>query len=168
MLQLIIICYGPALLFGPEYSFKDISLFGWYLPNSGRMTAAIIAFVINYSAYLSEIYRGGIESVNKGQYEAGQVLGMTKNQIFFKVILIQVIKRIVPPMGNEIITLVKDTSLSNIITIQELTVVALDLRKAVGGGLWPLLAAGVFYYVFNLLVAFVLRKVEKKLDYFRS
>lgn len=155
MLQLIIIFYGPGLIFGPEYSFKS------------RFIAVIIAFSINYAAYLSEIFRGGIEAIPKGQYEAGAVLGMTKNQVFFKVILLQVIKHIVPPIGNEIITLVKDTSIARMISLVELTDIAFDLRKAQGGGLWPLLAAGLFYYVFNAVVAFILRQIEKKLSYIK-
>ena len=155
MLQLIIIFYGPGLVFGPAYSFKS------------RFLAVIIAFTINYAAYLSEIFRGGIESIPKGQYEAGAVLGMTKTQVFFKVVLIQVIKHIVPPMGNEIITLVKDTSIARMISLVELTDIAFDLRKAQGGGLWPLLAAGLFYYVFNAVVAFILKRIEKKLSYIK-
>ena len=155
MLQLIIIFYGPGLVLGPDYSFKS------------RLLAVIIAFTINYAAYLSEIFRGGIESIPKGQYEAGAVLGMTKSQIFFKVILLQVIKHIVPPIGNEIITLVKDTSIARMISLVELTDIAFDLRKAQCGGLWPLLAAGLFYYVFNAVVAFVLKKIENKLSYIK-
>jgi polar amino acid transport system permease protein len=155
MLQLIVIFYGPGLLFGPEYSFKS------------RFLAVIIAFGINYAAYLSEIFRGGIEAIPKGQYEAGAVLGMTKRQVFFKVILLQVIKHIVPPIGNEIITLVKDTSIARMISLVELTDIAFDLRKAQGGGLWPLLAAGIFYYVFNAVVAYILRLIEKKLSYIK-
>ena len=131
------------------------------------MLAAIIAFTINYAAYLSEIYRGGIESIPKGQKEAGKVLGLSKGQIFSKIVLLQVIKHIVPPIGNEIITLVKDTSIARMIALVELTDVAFDLRKAQGGGLWPLLAAGVFYFVFNAIVAFILRKIEKKLSYIK-
>lgn len=155
MLQLIVIFYGPGLVFGPDHSFKN------------RFLAVIIAFTINYAAYLSEIFRGGIESIPKGQYEAGKVLGLTKKQIFYKIVLVQVIKHIVPPIGNEIITLVKDTSIARMISLVELTDIAFDLRKAQGGGLWPLLAAGVFYYVFNAVVAFILRKIEKKLAYIK-
>lgn len=155
MLQLIIIFYGPGLVFGAEFSFKS------------RLLAAIIAFTINYAAYFSEIYRGGIESIPKGQKEAGKVLGLSKGQIFSKIVLLQVIKHIVPPIGNEIITLVKDTSIARMIALVELTDVAFDLRKAQGGGLWPLLAAGLFYFAFNALVAFVLRKIEKKLSYIK-
>ncbi|MBE7060950.1 MAG: amino acid ABC transporter permease [Clostridiales bacterium] len=155
MLQLIIIFYGPGLVFGAEFSFKS------------RLLAAIIAFTINYAAYFSEIYRGGIESIPKGQKEAGKVLGLSKGQIFSKIVLLQVIKHIVPPIGNEIITLVKDTSIARMIALVELTDVAFDLRKAQGGGLWPLLAAGLFYFAFNALVAFILRKIEKKLSYIK-
>ncbi len=155
MLQLIIIFYGPGLVFGAEYSF------------SNRLLAAIIAFTINYAAYFSEIYRGGIESIPKGQYEAGKVLGLTNRQIFSKIVLLQVIKHIVPPTGNEIITLVKDTSIARMIALVELTDVAFDLRKAQGGGLWPLLAAGLFYFIFNAVVAFILRKIEQKLSYIK-
>ena len=144
-----------GLFFGAEFSFKN------------RLLAAIIAFTINYSAYLSEIYRGGIESIPVGQKEAGKVLGLSNRQIFSKIVLLQVIKHIVPPIGNEIITLVKDTSIARMIALVELTDVAFDLRKAQGGGLWPLLAAGVFYFVFNALVAFILRKIEKKLSYIK-
>ena len=155
MLQLIIIFYGPGLIFGPDYSF------------SNRLLAAIIAFTINYAAYFSEIYRGGIESIPKGQYEAGKVLGLTNRQIFSKIVLLQVIKHIVPPTGNEIITLVKDTSIARMIALVELIDVAFDLRKAQGGGLWPLLAAGLFYFIFNAVVAYVLRKIEQKLSYIK-
>ena len=129
MLQIILIFYGPGLL-GLEIK----------LP---RMTAVIIAFIINYSCYFSEIYRGGIESIPKGQYEAGQVLGMTKTQIFFKVVLFQVIKRIVPPMGNEIITLVKDTSLARVIAVTEL-VKAAERIVTLKGLIWPLFYIGAF------------------------
>ena len=152
MLQLIIVFYGPGIM-GYDFSFS-------------RFTAVVIAFVINYSAYLSEIYRAGIESIPKGQYEAGQVLGMTKTQIFFKVVLIQVIKRIIPPMSNEIITLVKDTALARVIALQELTMVAFSFAKA-NALLWPLLYSGVFYLVFNSLLSILFNWLEKKLGYFR-
>lgn len=152
MLQLIIIFYGPGLVAG--------------LKSLPRMEAAYIAFIINYSAYFSEIFRGGIEGIPKGQYEAGQVLGMTKMQIFFKVVLLQVIKRIVPPMSNEIITLVKDTSLARIIAIQEIIWVAQDFiaSKAL---LWPLFYSGAFYLIFCGLLTILFHFIEKKLDYFR-
>ncbi len=152
MLQLIIIFYGPGLIAG----MKSIP----------RMEAAFLAFIINYSAYFSEIFRGGIEGIPRGQYEAGQVLGMTKSQIFFKVVLLQVIKRIVPPMSNEIITLVKDTSLARIIAIQEIIWVAQDYISS-KAALWPLFYSGVFYLVFCGLLTILFHFIEKKLDYFR-
>ena len=163
MLQLIVIFYGPGLVFGPGTGFKDV----FSITNSGRFIAAVVAFTINYSAYFSEIFRGGIESIPKGQYEAGQVLGLRKKQIFSKIILLQVIKNIVPPIGNEIITLVKDTSLARTIMVIELTDIAFDLRKMQGGGLWPLLAAGLFYFIFNVVVSVILRRIEKKLSYIK-
>ena len=164
MLQLIVIFYGPGLLFGPGTGFTDV----FSILNSGRFIAAAVAFAINYAAYFSEIFRGGIESISKGQKEAGQVLGLSKGQIFNKIILLQVIKNIVPPIGNEVITLVKDTSLARTIMVIELTDIAFDLRKEQGGGLWPLLAAGLFYFVFNAIVSVILRKIEKKLSYIKN
>lgn len=155
MLQLIIIYYGPGLLFGNI----------WGMSTSGRMVATLVAFIINYSCYFSEIYRGGIESISKGQYEAGQVLGLTKSQIFFKIILLQVIKRIVPPIGNEVITLVKDTSLSRIIAIQELIYAGERFIKN-GGIMWPLMFTGVFYLLFSGILTILLSAIEKKLNYF--
>ena len=152
MLQLIIIFYGPGLMFG--------------LPAMPRFTATILAFTINYACYFSEIYRGGIESIPRGQYEAGQVLGMTKGQIFFKVVLLQVIKRILAPMSNEIITLVKDTSLARIIGIYEIIWAGESFIKK--GLIWPLFYTGVFYLVFNGLLTILFGKLEKKLDYFRG
>lgn len=155
MLQLIIIYYGPGILLG-----KNI----WGTGNNSRFIATIVAFVINYACYFSEIYRGGIESISKGQYEAGQVLGMTKSQIFFKVILLQVVKRIIPPMSNEIITLVKDTSLSRIIAVQEVIFFGEKYIKN-AGIVWPLFFTGLFYLVFSGILTVVFSKVEKKLDY---
>lgn len=152
MLQLIIIFYGPGLMFG--------------LPAMPRFTATIVAFVINYACYFSEIYRGGIESIPKGQYEAGQVLGMTKSQIFFRVVLLQVIKRIMAPMSNEVITLVKDTSLARIIGIYEIIWAGESFIKK--GLIWPLFYTGIFYLVFNGLLTILFGYLEKKLDYFRS
>jgi len=152
MLQLIIIFYGPGLMFG--------------LPAMPRFTATIVAFAINYACYFSEIYRGGIESIPVGQYEAGQVLGMTKTQIFFKVVLLQVIKRITAPMGNEVITLVKDTSLARVIGIYELIWAGEHFIKK--GLIWPLFYTGVFYLVFSGLLTLLLGYLEKKLDYFRG
>ena len=152
MLQLIIIFYGPGLVFD--------------IPAMPRFTATIVAFAINYACYFSEIYRGGIESIPVGQYEAGQVLGMTKKQIFFKVVLLQVIKRITAPMGNEVITLVKDTSLARVIGVYELIWAGESFIKK--GLLWPLFFTGVFYLVFSGLLTIGLNKLEQKLDYFRG
>ena len=152
MLQLIIIFYGPGLMFG--------------LPAMPRFTATILAFSINYACYFSEIYRGGIESIPKGQYEAGQVLGMTKSQIFFKVVLLQVIKRILAPISNEVITLVKDTSLARIIGIYEIIWAGESFIKK--GLIWPLFYTGIFYLVFSGLLTILFAKLEKKLDYFRG
>ena len=152
MLQLIIIFYGPGLLFD--------------LPAMPRFTATIVAFAINYACYFSEIYRGGIESIPVGQYEAGQVLGMTKRQIFFKVVLLQVIKRIMAPMSNEVITLVKDTSLSRIIGIYEIIWAGESFIKK--GLIWPLFYTGAFYLIFSGLLTILFAKLEKKLDYFRG
>ncbi len=151
MLQIIIVFYGPGLLFG------------WRALD--RLAAVLIAFVINYSCYFSEIYRGGIESIPKGQYEAGQVLGMTKTQIFFKIVLFQVIKRIVAPMGNEIITLVKDTSLARVIAVTEL-VKAAETIISLKAIIWPLFYIGAFYLLFSGLLSILLSYVEKKLNYY--
>ena len=152
MLQLMVIFYGPGLIFG--------------LPSMSRFNATIVAFTINYACYFSEIYRGGIEAIPLGQYEAGQVLGMTKQQIFFKVVLLQVVKRIIAPMGNEIITLVKDTSLARIISVYEIIWAGESFIKK--GLIWPLLYTGAFYLVFNGLLTILFARVEKKLDYFRG
>ena len=153
MLQLILVYYGPGLVFGPGAGLS-------------AHLSTYITFGINYACYFSEIFRGGIQSISKGQYEAGQVLGMTKSQIFFKVVLLQVIKRIIPPMSNEIITLVKDTSLARIITYYELIYFAQRYIKN-GGLLWPLFYTGVYYLVFTALLTFVFNKIEKKLSYFK-
>lgn len=152
MLQLIAIFYGPGLLFG--------------IHGLGRFDAVVVAFVINYACYFSEIYRGGIESIPQGQYEAGQVLGMTKSQIFFKVVLLQVIKRIVTPMGNEFITLVKDTALSRIIGIYEIIYAGESYIKK--GLIWPLFYTAAFYLLFNGVLTVLFAKLEKKLNYFRG
>ena len=149
MLQLFVVLYVPGLLFN--------------FPIKVRFTAALIAFVINYSCYFSEIYRGGIESIPKGQYEAGQVLGMTKPQIFFKVVLMQVVKRIIPPMSNEII---KDTSLARVIAVSEI-IMAAD-RFSARGIIWPLFYTGVFFLLFNGLLTIIFGRIEKKLDYYRG
>ena len=153
MLQVIAVFYVPGLVFD--------------LPMSSRMLAVLIAFVINYACYFSEIYRGGIESISKGQYEAGQVLGLTKTQIFFKIVLFQVIKRIIPPMSNEIITLVKDTSLARIIAVEELTRLSQDIVN-VYGIVWPLFYAGAFYLVFNGLLSVLFSWIEKKMDFYKG
>ena len=151
MLQILIVFYGPGLLFGWKA-----------LP---RFTAALVTFVINYACYFSEIYRGGIQGVPKGQQEAGQVLGMTKSQIFFKVTLLQVVKRIVPPMGNEFITLVKDTSLVRIISVYEIIWVGESFIKK--GMIWPLFYCMVFYLLFSGALTLALGWFERKLSYFK-
>ena len=156
MLQLIIIFYGPGMWFD-----NNIWAFG-----SGRMAACVLAFVINYACYFSVIYRGGIEGVPVGQREAGEVLGMTKSQIFFKITLLQVVKRIVPPMSNEIITLVKDTSLARIIAIVELIKAGESYMKS-NGITWPLFYTAVFYLLFVGILTILFNWVEKKLSYFR-
>ncbi len=152
MLQLIVIYYGPGLLFQWDL-----------LP---RFAAVMVAFVINYACYFSEIFRGGIEAIPKGQYEAGQVLGMTRRQIFFKVILLQVIKRIVPPMSNEIITLVKDTSLARIISVYEIIWSAQVYIKS-AGLIWPLFYTGAFYLIFSGVLTLLFGALERRMDYFR-
>ena len=152
MLQLIIIFYGPGLMFD--------------LPAMPRFTATIVAFTINYACYFSEIYRGGIESIPRGQYEAGQVLGMTKQQIFFRVVLLQVVKRVMAPMSNEIITLVKDTSLARIIGIYEIIWAGESFIKK--GLIWPLFYTGAFYLIFSGLLTILFGKLEEKLNYFRG
>ena len=169
MLQIFIIYYVPGLLFNYQL-FGQIDRFmyiNYGIADAGRITAVLIAFSLNYACYFSEIYRGGIESISKGQYEAGYVLGLTKSQIFRKIILKQVIKRIVPPMSNEIITLIKDTALANCIVVCEIIKQAKELAatKAI---IWPLFYTGVFYLIFVGILTIVLNKVEKKLSYFRS
>lgn len=166
MLQIFVIFYLPGLL----------NLFVWPTMNTGwvwfdntittRFIAALVAFSINYAAYFSEIYRGGIESISKGQFEAGQVLGMTKSQIFFKVVLLQVIKRIIPPMSNEIITLIKDTALANFISVLDILYWAKNFMLE--GLIWPLFYAGAFYLVFVGLLTILFNKLEKKLSYFKA
>ena len=157
MLQVIIIYWGPGLILDNNW---------WGSGYTGRLIATIVAFVINYACYFSEIYRGGIESVPVGQSEAGQVLGMTRRQIFFRVTLLQVVKRIVPPMGNEIITLVKDTSLARVIANQEIIMVAQNYTSK--GLIWPLFSTAIFFLVAVGILTIVLGKVEKKLDFFRA
>ena len=169
MLQIFIIYYVPGLLFEfPLFSKIDIyMLVNYGIVDAGRIVAVLIAFTLNYACYFSEIYRGGIESISYGQYEAGYVLGMTKSQIFRKIILVQVIKRIVPPMSNEIITLIKDTALANCIMVCEIIKNAKELA-ANEALVWPLFFTGVFYLVFVGLLTILLGKLEKKLDYFRG
>ncbi len=152
MLQLFVVLYAPGLLFG--------------LPMRNRMAATLVAFVINYAAYFSEIYRGGIESIPTGQYEAGAVLGMTRAQIFFKVVLLQVVKRITPSMGNEVITLVKDTALSRVIGVAEIIMVAERYTKQ--GLIGPLFSTGLYFLIFNGLLTLVLGWIERRMDYFRA
>lgn len=151
MVQIILVFYGPGLIFG--------------ISGMDRLPAVLIAFIVNYACYFSEIYRGGIESIPKGQYEAGQVLGMTKSQIFFRIVLLQVIKRIVAPMGNEIITLVKDTSLARVVMVVELVQSAQNIvaQKAI---IWPLFYIAVFYLLFSGLLTILLNLAEKKLSYY--
>ena len=153
MLQLFVVFYIPPMLSGGDVKFD-------------RMNAAVIAFVINYAAYFSEIFRGGIESVPKGQYEAGQVLGLTKDQIFLKIILMQVVKRILPPMSNEIITLVKDTSLARVIMVPEMLKAA--ERLTVQGLIWPLFYTAVFFLAFCGILTLLFSFLEKKLDYYKG
>ncbi len=169
MLQIFIIYYVPGLLFNfPMFSKIDRWVFAnWGISDAGRIVAVLIAFTLNYACYFSEIYRGGIESISRGQYEAGYVLGLTKSQVFKKIVLKQVIKRIVPPMSNEIITLIKDTALANCIMVCEIIKQAKELA-ATKAMVWPLFFTGVFYLVFVGLLTIILGKVEKKLDYFKS
>ena len=167
MLQVFAIFYLPGLL----------KLFIWPQMNTGwewfdttfstRFIAALVAFAINYAAYFSEIFRGGIQSITKGQYEAGQVLGLNKRQVFFKIVLLQVIKRIIPPMSNEIITLIKDTSLANTIAVYELIYEAKEYMTT-AGLIWPLFVAGAFYLIFVGGLTVLFGRIEKKLDYFKA
>lgn len=152
MLQLFVVMYMPGLVFG--------------IPMKSRMTAVLIAFVINYAAYFSEIYRGGIESIPKGQYEAGQVLGMTRSQVFFRVVLLQVVKRITPPMSNEVITLVKDTALARVVSVAEIIMCAERYTKQ--GLIWPLFSTGLFFLLFNGVLTLLFGYFEKKMDYFKG
>ena len=166
MLQIFAIFYLPGLL----------NLFTWPRMNTGwawfdatfstRFIAALVAFGINYAAYFSEIFRGGIQSIPKGQYEAGQVLGLTRREVFFKIVLLQVIKRIIPPISNEIITLIKDTALANTIAVYELIFRAKEFM--LDGLIWPIFLAGGFYLLFVGVLTVLLGKLEKKLDYFKA
>lgn len=152
MLQVCIVLYAPGLLFD--------------MPLRSRITAVLIAFIINYAAYFSEIYRGGIESIPKGQYEAGQVLGMTKAQVFSKIVLFQVIKRITAPMGNEIITLVKDTSLARVVAVTEIIMCAERFTKQ--GMIWPLFSTALYFLAFTGILTILFGFIEKKLNYYRG
>lgn len=153
MLQIMVVFYVPGLVFGT--------------PFRSRIIAVIIAFIINYAAYFSEIYRGGIESIPVGQYEAGQVLGLTKTQTFFKIVLFQVVKRIMAPMSNEVITLVKDTSLANVIAVVELIMSAQNIVK-VYAIIWPLFYTAIFYLIFCGVLTLLFNALEKKLNYYRG
>ena len=157
MLQLLVVYYGPGILLGNNI---------WGSRDTGRFLAAMVALAINYSCYFSEIYRGGIQSIPAGQYEAGQVLGMTRGQIFRKIILLQVIKRIVPPISNEIITLVKDTSLARVIAVYEIIWHGQAFIKS-AGIIWPLFYTAVFYLVFSGLLTILFGRLERKLGFFR-
>lgn len=151
MLQILIVYYGPGLL--------------WGVPLLPRFTAALVTFAVNYACYFSEIYRGGIQSIPRGQYEAGQVLGMTRGQIFYRVTLLQLVKRIVPPMGNELITLVKDTALVRVISVYEIIWMGESFIKK--GLMWPCFIPAVFYLAVNGLLTLLLGWCEKRLSYFR-
>ena len=162
MIQLLIIYFFPGLVLGTNI---------WGNGESGRFFAAAVAFIINYSCYFSEIYRGGIQGVPNGQQEAGQVLGLSKSQIFFKVTLLQMVKRIVPPMSNEIITLVKDTSLARIIALQEVIWAGQAFMKGsqgISGQIWPLFFTAIYYLVFNGILTLLFNALEKKLSYFKA
>ena len=153
MLQLILVFFGPGLLFG--------------LPSMDRFDAALLAFSVNYACYFSEIYRGGLESIPRGQYEAGQVLGLTRSQIFFRVVLLQMVKRILPPMAGEAITLVKDTALARTISVYEIMWRGQAFIKS-DGLIWPMFYTGAFYLLFSGGLTLLFGKLEKKLDYFRG
>lgn len=156
MLQLMVVYFGPNLIFGVT------------LPGNWRFAAVVLAFVLNYAAYFAEIYRGGIESIGKGQYEAANVLGYTRGQTFFRIILPQVVKNILPSVTNEVITLVKDTSLASVIGTVEMFTRAKQIAVSPGSpGMLSFLMAAVFYYIFNYLVAFLMEKCEKSLSYYR-
>ncbi len=162
MIQIMIIYYFPGLIMHNNI---------WGTGEGGRFIACSVAFIVNYACYFSEIYRGGIQGVPKGQQEAAQVLGLTKSETFFKVTLLQMIKKIVPPMSNEIITLVKDTSLSRIIALQEIIWAGSKFMKGsqgISGEIWPLFFTAVYYLVFNGVLTIAFGKLEKKLDYFKA
>lgn len=162
MIQLLIVYYFPGLVFHNNI---------WGMGEEGRFLAAAAAFIFNYACYFSEIYRGGIQSVPHGQQEAGQVLGLSNSQIFFKITLLQMIKRVVPPMSNEIITLVKDTSLARIIALQEIIWAGQAFMKGsqgISGQIWPLFFTGVYYLIFSGVLTVIFSRIEKKLSYFKA
>ncbi len=179
MLQIFIIYYVPGLLFDTpifsnidryiitNFTLPDDGVLRLLMINAGGLVSVLIAFTVNYACYFSEIYRGGIESIPKGQYEAGYVLGLSKSQVFRKIVLKQVVKRIVPPMSNEIITLIKDTALANCIMIPEIIKQAQELA-ATKALIWPLFFTGVFYLLFVGLLTVLLGKLEQKLSYFKD
>lgn len=157
MLQLMVVFYGPKLLLGVT------------VPGNWRFTAVIVAFVINYAAYFAEIYRGGLESIPRGQFEAAEVLGYTKGQTFFRIILPQMVKRVIPSVTNEVITLVKDTSIARIISMQELIYSGYAFLKGshgYSGLLWPIFFTGVYYLAFNGILTLLFGRIEKRLQYF--
>ncbi len=156
MLQLLVIYYGPGIFFGNSI---------WGGGDGGRFAASLTAFVINYACYFAEIYRGGIQSVPEGQYEAGRVLGLTDREIFFNIVLLQVIKKIIPPISNEVITLVKDTSLARVIAVYEIIWKGQSFIKA-SGIIWPLFYTGAYYLLFSGLLTLLFDRAEKKLSYF--
>lgn len=161
MIQLLIIYFFPGLVLANNV---------WGGGETGRFIAACVAFIVNYACYFAEIYRGGIQSVPVGQEEAGLVLGMTRRQIFFNVTLLQMIKRIVPPMSNEILTLVKDTSLARIIAMQEIIWAGQAFMKGsqgISGAIWPLFFTAIYYLIFNGILTVLLRKLEEKLEFFQ-
>ena len=161
MIQMLIVYYFPGLVLGNPI---------WGSGESGRFAAASVAFILNYACYFSEIYRSGIQGVPHGQQEAGQVLGLSKSQIFFRITLLQMVKRIMPPMSNEIITLVKDTSLARIIALQEVIWAGQAFMKGsqgISGAIWPLFFTAVYYLIFSGILTVLLGKLEQKLDYFR-
>lgn len=162
MIQLLIIYFFPGLILHNNI---------WGSGENGRFVASAVAFILNYACYFSEIYRGGIQAVPKGQQEAGEVLGMSKSQIFFKITLMQMVKKIVPPMSNEIITLVKDTSLARIIALQEIIWAGQSFLKGsqgISGQMWPLFFTGIYYLVFNGVLTVLFNYIEKKLNYYNS
>ena len=158
MLQLLVVYYGPGMIMGNNI---------WGVGDIGRNIAVYIAFIINYACYFAVVYRGGIEGIPQGQHEAGHVLGLTKNQIFFKIVFMQVIKRIMAPMSNEIITLVKDTSLARIILVYEVIWAGQTFIKS-SGVIWPLFFTAVYYLLFVGILTIVFGKIEKRLDYYRG